>query len=129
MDAAAGKSYFKLQANARASDPRTVGLVVHEFMLRSASTSMMLGRKDRYMIHQSWVAAPYPPSFVPLGTLEKLYIEDLQLETHHRGFYSLLRFATPPVTMTAVMTVMEDEKDDGVVFQLLYVSRPPLNHI
>ena len=65
MDAAAGKAkrpYFKLQVNARASDPRTVGLVVHEFMLRSASTSMMLGKKDRYMIHQSWVAAPYPPS-------------------------------------------------------------------
>ena len=102
----------------RPKDRRSRGQLVHEFMLRSASTSMLLGKKDRYMIHQSWVAAPYPPSVAPLRTLKKLYIKDLQLETHHRGFYSLLRVATPPVTMTAVMTIMEDENDDGVVFQL-----------
>ena len=102
----------------RPKDRKSRGKIVHEFMLRSASNSMMLRKKDLYMIHQSWVAAPYPPSVAPLRTLKKLYIEDLHLETHHRGFYSLLRVATPPVTMTAVMTVMEDEKDDGVVFQL-----------
>ena len=99
-------------------DRKSRGQLVHEFMLRSASTSMLLGNKDRYTIHQSWVAAPYPPSVAPLSTLKKLYIKDLHLETHHRGFYSLLRVATPTVTMTAVMTIMEDEKDDGVMFQL-----------
>ena len=78
----------------------------------------MLGKKNLYRVHQSWVAAPYPPSVAPLGTLKKLYIKDLQLETHHRGFYSLLRVATPPSTMTAVMAIMEDEKDDGVMLQL-----------
>ena len=102
----------------RPKDRRSRGQLVHEFLLRSASTSMMLRKKDLYMIHQSWVAAPYPPSVASFRTLKKLYIKDLQLETHHRGSYSLLRVATPPVIMTAVMTVMEDEENDGVVFQL-----------
>jgi len=53
-----------------------------------------------------------------LRRLKKLYLKDLHLETHHRGFYALLRVATPPITMTAVMAIIEDEKDDGVVFQL-----------
>ena len=102
----------------RPKDRKSRGQLVQEFMLRSVCTSMALGKKDRYMIHQSWVAAPYPPSVAPLSTLKKLYIKDLHLETHHRGSYSLLRVATPTVTMTAVMTIMEDEKDDGVMFQL-----------
>jgi len=79
---------------------------------------MMYRKKDDHMIHQSWVAGPYPPSVAPFRRLKKLYLRDLQLETHHRGFYALLRVATPLVTMTAVMAIMEDEKDDGVVFQL-----------
>lgn len=99
-------------------DRRSRGQLVHEFMLRYASTTMMHRRKDRYTIHHSWVAAPYPPSVASLRGLKKLYLKDLQLETHHRGFYALLRVATLPVTMTAVMAIMEDEKDDGVVFQL-----------
>lgn len=102
----------------RPKDRKSRSQLVHEFMLRSLSNSMVLGKKNLYMIHQSWVAAPYPPSVAPLSTLKKLYIKDLQLETHHRGFYSLLRVATPTVTMTAVMAVMEDERDDGVMFQL-----------
>ncbi len=102
----------------RPKDRKSRGQLIHEFMLRSARTTMMHRKKDRYMIHQSWVAAPYPPSVAPLGSLKKLYLKDLYLETHHRGFYALLRVATPSVTMTAVMAIMEDEKNDGVVFQL-----------
>ena len=102
----------------RPKDRKSRSQLVQEFMLRSVSNSMVLGRNDLYMIHQSWVPAPYPPSVAPLSTLNKIYIKDLHLETHHRGFYSLLRVATPTATMTAVMTVMEDERDDGVVFQL-----------
>lgn len=104
----------------RPKDRKSRGQLVREFMLRSAGTSMMLRKKDLCVIHQSWVAASYPPSVAPLRMLKKLYeyIKDLRLEIHYRGFYSLLRVATPPVTMTAVMTVMEDEENDGVVFQL-----------
>ena len=102
----------------RPRDRKSLGQLVHNFMLRSASTSSTLGEKNLFMIRQSWVAPPYPPSVAPLGTLEKLYIKDLQLQTHHRGFYTLLRVATPPQTMTAVMAIMEDEKDDGVMLQL-----------
>lgn len=102
----------------RPKDRRSRGQLIHEFVLRSASTTMMYRKKETHMIHQSWVAAPYPPSATPLRRLKKLYLKDLQLETHHRGFYALFRVATPPITITAVMTIMEDEKEDGVVFQL-----------
>ena len=102
----------------RPKDRKSRDEIVHKFMLRSAITSLTPQKENLYMIHQSWVPAPYPSSVVPLRALKKLYIKELQLETHHRGFYSLLRVVTPSVTMTAVMTVLEDEKDDGVVFQL-----------
>lgn len=79
---------------------------------------MMHRKKDHYIIHQSWVAAPYPPFVAPLRRLKKLCLKDLHLETHYRGFYVLLRVATPPVTITTMMAIIKDEKDDGVVFQL-----------
>ncbi|KAL9105021.1 MAG: hypothetical protein Q9163_000118 [Psora crenata] len=102
----------------RPKDRRSRSQIIQEFMLQSVRTTIMCRMKDHQMIHQSWVAAPYPPSVAPLRSLKKLYLKDLYLETHHRGFYVLLRVATPPSTMTAVMAVMEDEKEDGVLFQL-----------
>lgn len=70
------------------------------------------------MMHQSWVPEPYPPSVAPLPTLKKLHINEMQLETHHRGFYALLRVATPSKMMTAVMFIVEDEKQNGVMLQV-----------
>ncbi|KAL9609961.1 MAG: hypothetical protein Q9167_005313 [Letrouitia subvulpina] len=102
----------------RPKDHKSRSQLIHEFMLTSANNTMVTQTKGRYMIHQSWVAPPYPPSVAPFGTLKKCYLNELRLETHHRGFYVLLRVATPPTTMTAVMAILEDERDDGVVFQL-----------
>ncbi len=102
----------------RPKDRKSRGQLIHEFMLQNASMKLLHQEKNDHMIHQSWVAAPYPPSVAPLSGLKKLYLNDMQLETHHRGFYALLRVATPPVIMTAVMAIMEDEKDHVVVFQL-----------
>jgi hypothetical protein len=45
-------------------------------------------------------------------------IKDLQLETHHRGTYLLLRSITPPSRMTAIMALMEDENGDVIMLQL-----------
>jgi hypothetical protein len=45
-------------------------------------------------------------------------IEDLQLETHHRGTYLLLRSITPPNRMTGIIVIVEDERGDVVPLQL-----------
>ncbi|KAL9044992.1 MAG: hypothetical protein Q9214_001912 [Letrouitia sp. 1 TL-2023] len=102
----------------RPKDRKSRSQLIHEFMLTFASTTTMTKKKDRHTIHQSWVAPPYPPSVASFGILKKCYLNELRLETHHRGFYVLLRVTTPPVTMTAIMTILEDERDDGVMFQL-----------
>ena len=50
--------------------------------------------------------------------LRHVAIKDLQLETHHRGTYLLLRSITPPRRMTAIMAVMEDKNSDVIMLQL-----------
>ena len=91
--------------------------LINEFMVHYVSQRLMLAQRNHHL-HQSWVAPPYPPSVAALGSLRKLLLKDLYLETHHRGSYVLLRAATPSNVMTAVLAIMEDEKGDGVVFQL-----------
>lgn len=97
--------------------PKTMksrGLLIHEFMMMSMSQNMYRPN-HKHMVHQSWVAESYPPSVAPLSTLKKLHIKEMQLETHHRGFYALLKVATPPHIMTSVQVITEDEKESGVM--------------
>jgi hypothetical protein len=65
-----------------------------------------------------------PPSYLPctkaMASLKQMNIKDLQLETHHRGKYLLLRTITPPRRMTAIMALMEDERDDVVLISLYH---------
>jgi len=91
--------------------------LINEFMGRRMANDIAMAQ-HKYQIHQSWVAPPYPPSIAAMQDLQKLFIKDLRLETHHRGYYVLLRAATPSMVMTAVMVIMEDEKGNGVRFQL-----------
>ncbi|KAL9597818.1 MAG: hypothetical protein Q9219_004895 [cf. Caloplaca sp. 3 TL-2023] len=102
----------------RPKDRKSHRQLIREFMPRLISTTMMPQMGHRHFIHQSWVGLPYPPSVAPLETLKRCYLNELRLETHHRGFYLLLRAVTPPNTMTAVMAIVEDERYDGVMFQL-----------
>ncbi len=60
----------------------------------------------------------YLPSSTPLGDLEKMHIKDMLLETHHRGFYVVLRVATQSHRMGAIITVVEDERADVAILQL-----------
>lgn len=69
-------------------------------------------------LNSSFLPPHYLPSSAPLKDLEKMLIKDLQLETHHRGYYVLLRVVTRPVRMTAILTLVEDETDDVVMLQL-----------
>ena len=86
--------------------------------MRQMRQKSMHSQQQLLMIHQSFVPPPYLPSTEPLQALKKLYIQDLKLEIHHRGSYILLKAVTPPTLMTAAMTVMVDEKEEGVSFQL-----------
>jgi hypothetical protein len=64
------------------------------------------------MIRSSFLADPHLPSIVSVKDLKKTFVKQLKLETHHRGFYLLLRTITPLIKMTAIMTVAEDEQKD-----------------
>jgi hypothetical protein len=66
------------------------------------------------MMHSSFLPPPYLPSIAPLGELKQTFINDLRLETHHRGKYLLLRSITPPNRMTAIMVIVEDERKDAL---------------
>ena len=87
----------------------------------SISTKMMqFGRQasGNILMHSSFLAPPYLPSTASLKDLDPVYIKDLQLETHHRGFYLILRVVTLPVRMTAIMVVMDDENEDAMLVQI-----------
>ena len=73
---------------------------------------------DSFMMHSSFLAPPYLPSTARLEDLESIYIKDLRLETHHRGFYLCLRVVSLPTSMTAIMVVMEDEIEDVMLIQI-----------
>lgn len=74
--------------------------------------------EQQHMIHTSFIAPAYLPCTTPLAELSRITIRDLQLETHHRGTYLLLRTVTPPRRMTAVMVLVEDDCADVVMLQM-----------
>ena len=89
-----------------------------ENLMSSAFMEQMdLSRPER-LLHSSFLPPPYLPSITSLKDLKKILIRDMQLETHHRGFYALLRAVTPSHRMTAVLTIVEDEKGDVTLLQL-----------
>lgn len=59
------------------------------------------------------IGEPYLPSVASVQELKKMMICDLQLETHHRGFYLVLRCVVPPIRQNAILNVVEDEAGDG----------------
>lgn len=66
----------------------------------------------------SFISSSYLPCSTPMAKLKPVAIKNLQLETHHRGTYLLLRSITLPCRMTALMAVMEDENEDAILLQL-----------
>lgn len=70
------------------------------------------------VVSSSFISSSYLPCSTPMTELKAVVIKNLQLETHHRGTYLLLRSITLPYRMRAVMAVMEDENEDAVLLQL-----------
>jgi tetratricopeptide (TPR) repeat protein len=97
-------------------DRRPRSELVGNFMIQH--TRQQLLTSDFTNLHSSFVPPPYQPSTTPLEKLKQMFIEDLRLETHHRGSYLLLRSITPPNRMTAIMAIVEDEMKDAVMLQL-----------
>lgn len=70
------------------------------------------------VVSSSFISSSYLPCSTPMAELESVAIKNLQLETHHRGTYLLLRSITLPYRMRAIMAVMEDENEDAILLQL-----------
>lgn len=75
-------------------------------------------QSNQYQLNISYISHKYPPSVAPLSALVKTYINDLRLETNHRGSYVLLRTIGPPSKMGAVMNAVEDENGGCDLIQL-----------
>ncbi|KAL3420666.1 hypothetical protein PVAG01_07111 [Phlyctema vagabunda] len=95
----------------------------YELVMRFRFQLLMRGSiqaRSRFNFHTSFIPAPYHPYHRSLGDLQEIHIRNLLLETHHRGKYILLRSITPPDRLTAVMTIVEDEKGNAIMLQLYY---------
>lgn len=75
-------------------------------------------RERRNGMYSSFIPPAYLPCTTPLAELRRVAIQDLQLETHHRGTYLPLRAITPPSRMTGIMILVEDHRADVVMLQL-----------
>ncbi|OBT61910.1 hypothetical protein VE03_08225 [Pseudogymnoascus sp. 23342-1-I1] len=71
-----------------------------------------------HYIQTSFTPPAYHPCITPVAELKQIKIDELQLETHHRGKYMLLRCITPPSRMTAVIVLAEDGNGDVVLLQV-----------
>lgn len=105
----------KKRQGRRPRDLKSREQVYRKFMV----AFMFRGNRERnHMIHSSFIPPAYLPCTTPMSVLRPVAIKDLQLETHHRGTYLLLRSITPPSRMTAIMAIMEDENGDVIMLQL-----------
>ena len=95
--------------------------VINDYMKTMVSSDLMgqmtLNHGEQ-LLNSSFLPPPYLPSVTPVKDLKKILIRDMRLETHHRGFYALLRAVTPSHRMTAVLTIVEDENGDVMLLQL-----------
>lgn len=106
---------------------KSLGQLISQHMENYARTTVMKRQNNKQIgtfIYQSFVAPPYPPSVAPSRKLQKIYLNDMKLQTHHVDRFLLLRVATPAVEMTAIMAVLEDEVGDGVLLQLYQQEHP-----
>ena len=72
--------------------------------------------EDTFLVDSSIIAPHYAPSTTSSDRLTKMYVKDLQLETHHRGFYLLLTTIVSPMKIAGVIvSLMRDEADDVVM--------------
>lgn len=97
--------------------PRSQLVTQHQLMEMQTMMARMQ-QQNEHQIHSSFLPPPYPPSTANLKDLTLIYIKDLRIGLHHRGSYLLVKSATGPIRMTALMAIVEDEKGDSVSIQI-----------
>lgn len=105
----------KLRQGQRPHDRKTREQTYTNFMMLFTSGEIT---QLKGIVSSAFIPPPYLPCSTPMTELKPVAIKNLQLETHHRGTYLLLRSITSPHRMTAIMAVMEDEYGDVVLLQL-----------
>ncbi|RDL33831.1 SET protein [Venustampulla echinocandica] len=60
-------------------------------------------------VKQVILPSAYSPSSVPLDDLQKISLDDLKLETHHRGCFVTGMTITPPYQFSETITIIQDE--------------------
>ncbi|KAK3369414.1 TPR domain protein [Lasiosphaeria ovina] len=103
-----------------ARPPRSQVVFRFQLTLMASRVRALSKGPQNFTIKSSFVPLAYVPCVAPLSALKKTMIDDLLLETHHRGTYLLARAVTPQDCMTAVMAIVEDEKGDVLMAQLYH---------
>lgn len=92
--------------------------IVENHMMRYRAMETSGIQSGGYFSMQAGLPTPYLPCVVSFKELKQLYINDLRPSSHHRGGYVMLRAVTPPLRMSAIISILEDEIGDAVSFQL-----------
>ncbi|KAL8392359.1 hypothetical protein RB595_002521 [Gaeumannomyces hyphopodioides] len=97
-------------------------LRVMQFVINNEMTGAQVASFSHSMVTTVMPLA-YPPCVLPVDSLRPIMIAEMQLETHHRGRYALVRVIAPSSRMTAVTTIVEDEQGTASMLQLY--TQPP----
>lgn len=103
------------------TDAKPGSKVIDDHMTDLMSTDMANSgpsSSDNLQLRANFLPPPYLPSVAPFRALKKMPLKDLQLETHHRGRYLLLRVVTPPRILTGIVVIMDDEANQVVAVRL-----------
>lgn len=85
---------------------------------RAEKGRMQAIRSSETQIQSTFVPPAYAACVVPVADLKKMGVDELRLETHHRGRFVLLRVVAGPSRMTALVGVGEDEEGRVVRVQV-----------
>lgn len=96
-------------------------LLIQRHMLQLQAHARM--PQEGYTTAISQIPAPYPPCIHRATELRPILISQMKLETHHRGSKVVVRVMLPPTRITAIVSVVEDEKGTATILQLY--NQPP----
>jgi hypothetical protein len=96
-----------------------------ELVMKYMFAHMMREGQSGFDLHMKTTFIPpaYAPSIIPLANLTKAMINDLRLETHHRGSYVLLRSIVPTDRISAVLSIVEGEEGSALNFSLYHQGK------
>jgi len=91
--------------------------LIRDFEMCRISTNMQKMMRPN-QCKTSWMPEPYYPATKPIEELKQTYVDEMRLETHHRGTYVIVRTITEENIMTAVMALAEDQHENVMLISL-----------